>query len=104
MFTDEAAEHPVKVKDHAVQVQHLGFDGLAAGKSQQLGGEVGGSLRRLYRVLQVFCHGLPFRRLAQCNLGIAHDGGQQVVEVMGHSTSQPAYCFHLLGLGKLLFQ
>ncbi len=47
---------------------------------------------------------MAFLHLAQHQFAVALDHGEQVVEVMGDTTGQPAYCFHFLGLPKLLFQ
>jgi hypothetical protein len=37
------------------------------------------------------------------DFAVAHDGGQQIVEVVGHSSRQPPHRFHLLGLQQLMF-
>ena len=36
-------------------------------------------------------------------IGIQHDGGEQIVEVMGDAADQSAYRFHLLRFAELFF-
>ena len=39
-----------------------------------------------------------------CEFGVAHDYGEQVVEIVSHSARQAADCVHLLHLQKLRLQ
>ncbi len=87
-----------------VQVEHLGGDGLLAGKGQQLPGEVGGALGGLADLLQVGMERLRRVHLLQGQLRVAEDHRQHVVEVVGHAAGQPAHRFHLLGLAQLRLQ
>ena len=105
---DVLADQPPQHLEHAlhglVQVEHLGGDGLLAGKGQQLPGEVGGALGRLPDFLQVGVERLRRVHLLQRQLRVAEDHAQHVVEIVGHAAGQPAHGFHLLGLGQLRLQ
>ena len=105
---DVLADQPPQHLEHAchglVQVQHLGRDGLLAGKGQQLPGEVGGALGRLADFLQVGMERLRRVHLLEGQLRMPEDHPQHVVEVVRHAARQPAHRFHLLGLVQLRFE
>ena len=91
---DVLADQPPQHLEHAlhglVQVEHLGGDGLLAGKGQQLPGQVGGALGGLPDFLEVGMKRLGRVHLVQGQFRIAEDHAQHVVEIMGHAARQPA--------------
>ena len=90
-----------------VDVDHAGIDHLPTRKGQQLPGERRGPLPRVFDLCQTR-HEFVFRRMARCHileqLGVRQDDGQQVVEVVSHTTGQTTKAFHLLGFNQPRFQ
>ena len=101
VLADEPPQHLEHARHGLVQVQHLGRDGLLAGKGQQLPGEVGGALGGLLDLLKVGMERLRRVHLLEGHLRMPEDHPQHVVEIVGHAARQPAHRFHLLGLQQL---
>ena len=82
----------------------MGCEDLLAAEGQELAGQAGGALGRPSGSAPRYSRrGSSGAELAEQQLAVAHDDGQQVVEVVGDAAGQPAHRLHLLGLPQLLF-
>ena len=104
MFPDEAAQHLLQVGCHPVEVEHLGLRHLPPAESQQLLGQRRGPFGGLEDIVTIFIEGVIFHEAGPDELAVAHDGHQEVVEIVGHAAGQPAHRLHLLGLEELGLQ
>jgi len=102
VLADQPPQHFADVGDHLVQVKHHGLDQLAPGESQELASQSGGTLTRLPNFLQAGQNGRRRRGIGNDQLGLAHDHGEQIVEVVRHPARQPPDRLHLLRLHCLL--
>ena len=84
-------------------VQGLALPPVLTAEGQDLGHEVFGPLRGLQHRVQVLA--LVFGlRLIEGHLGVAEDGPQDIVEVMGDASGKGSDGLHFLALAKLVFQ
>ena len=104
ILADEPPQHIEQPRHGFAKVQHLGHDGLLAGKGQQLPGEVGGALGGFADLHQVVMERPGRIHLRERQLRMPDDHPQHVVEVVGHAASQPPHRFHLVGLAELVFE
>ena len=74
---------------------------LLAGEGQQLAGEIGGPFRRFADLQQGEVHRMVRSDMHDRHLCMADDHTQHVVEVVRHSSRQPADGFHFLRLEQL---
>jgi hypothetical protein len=88
-------------RDQLAQLQHLALDGLLAREGQQLADQVGGAHARLADLVEALVRRVADRVAVQQLVQAQLDGGQQVVEVVGHAAGQLADGLHLLRLGQL---
>ena len=87
-----------------IQVEHLNDELAPPGVGQHLLGQLGGALGRLLDLPE---HGASRRfvgELHQGQAGIAQDGGEQIVEIVGDAAGQHAQAFQLLGMLNLGFE
>ncbi len=104
VFSDQAIEQLQVFRDHSIQVEDFRREHLLAAESQQLTSErrrtvrgVGDFLRRAAK-FGIIAHAV------QQEFAVAGNHHQQIVEIVRNATGEPADCFHLLRLTKLLFQ
>ena len=90
--------------DHFRQVHRVHGQHLFAGKGQQLPGQIPGLHGGLQDLLQVVPVGVIRIHVQLQQFRVHDDGRQEVVEIVGHASSQGADAFHLAGLVQLLFQ
>ena len=109
VHAEQLLEHAVERSDDRVEVDRLRrFEHRAAAEDQELPRERRGpaaDFEHLVQiVLQVRIHRLVVADLLERQLGVADEGGEEVVEVVRDAAGQPAERVHLLGLPKLIFQ
>ncbi len=104
ILADDPGEHALGPGQHIVGVDHLGRDDLLAREGQQLTGQVRGPLGGLDDLLDVGADLRALPQLLEDHVRIARDAGEQVVEVVGHATSELTDRLHLLRLPQLLLQ
>ncbi len=95
---------------HAAQLLHApgevhGFDDefALAGIGQHLPRQFRSPLHRFLDHLDVRSRRLGGGQFSQCQVGVAHDPGQDVVEIMGDAAGQDTQAFQFLGMPKLPF-
>ena len=77
---------------------HLAGHVLLSAEGQDAAYQVSSTLAGLVDLCQVALHRSIRRHGQDSELGIAHDGGQYVVEVVRDAARERAQGFHLLGL------
>ena len=99
--------YPEQVGDffgHDAQIHLLHPAFPVAGVGHQLGGEFPGLLGRLVDSLEAMRWVAALSQLQAAHFGVAHDGRDQVVEIVGDPPGQHAEGLQLLGLNDLGFQ
>ena len=104
ILAQEPAEQHLELADQLAQRQGLALHRLLAGEGQELAHQVGGTHPGLADLGQGLVAGVPHRMAVQQLVQPQLDGGEQVVEVVGHAPGQLADGLHLLVLGQLQFQ
>ncbi|MNQ68239.1 hypothetical protein D3C85_827890 [compost metagenome] len=101
VLAQQAAQQDGELADQFAQVEPLAPHRRLAREGQQLAHQIGGADAGLADLVQAVIGGVA-DRVALQQLGQLHlDGGQQVVEVVGHAAGQLAHGLHLLGLRQL---
>ena len=104
ILSDQAAHHLLRAFDDTVQVKHLGFQGLPAGKSQEPPHQRARPVACLENLVHIGPK-LAFRPqniLGQ--LRVPGDDGQEIIEIVSYASRQAPHRLHLLRLAKFLFQ
>jgi hypothetical protein len=101
VFAQQTAQQDLELRDQLAQVQHLALHGLLAREGQQLADQIGGAHARLADLVEALVRRVAHRMTMQQFVKAQLDGGQQVVEVVGHAAGQLADGLHLLRLGQL---
>ena len=104
ILADQAPQHAIHLADDRVQIDDARLDDLAPREEQQLAGEGGGALAGALDLLECRPVRMVGRDLAENDVGVALDDGQQVVEVVGDAAGEAADRLHLLRLQELLFE
>ena len=104
VLSDQACQHLVHARNQLVQVDQTRLDDLSARKGQQLPGQPGRTHGRIAHLAQQLLGLIIATQPLTGQLQVAQDGGQQVVEVVGHAAGQPADGFHLHRMLQLLLQ
>ncbi len=94
----QAPQHALEVLHQGVDFQNLGFEGLVAGKGQQLPRQGCGPLGRLLNLANVLALGTVGRELIERQLAVPLDEHQEVIEVVGDAARHPTHGLHLLRL------
>ena len=102
VFPDEAPEHTFYISHDGIQPENFWFQGLLSAEGHELPNQGRGPLPAFCISSILARIGLP-REVPQEDLAVAHDHGQQIVEIMREAPGETADGFHLLGLPKLLF-
>ena len=87
--------------DDLVGVKLLDLLHLTPSKGQQLLGEFGGAVAGFHHFIEILVNVLAFAYLLLCQLHIAHDDHQQVVELVCNAPGKPSYGFELLRVAAL---
>ena len=101
VLSDEPAEHRRQVADQRVDVEHLRLEDLLAAEGQELARQAGRALGRPPDLLHVVGQRVALLQHAPDQVAVAHDDGQEVVEVVGDPAGQAADGLHLLRLPQL---
>ena len=104
VLAQDAPEHLLHVSDDQVEAEDGGLQYLAAAECQELAGEGCGALSRLADLLYLISIGVVGFQPSQDEVAVADDGGELVVEVVGHAPRQPPDGVHLGRLAELLLQ
>jgi hypothetical protein len=96
-------KRPGRVCDRA-EVNRLHLEHLLAAEGQELPGQGLGGLDGLLDKRDVLAPGIVLMKLFQEPLGVPDYGGEQVVEVVGHTPGKLPYRLHLLQLEELDLQ
>ena len=98
----DAPQLVVQVGQQRVELQQLRLQHLPAAERQELAGEGRSPLADPLDLPQVLARRIVRRQPEQGELGLAGDGGEEIVEHMGNSSRQPPHGFHALRLGRHL--
>jgi hypothetical protein len=102
VLAEDLAKHGVGLSDHPVEVEDPGLGHLPAAEREELSDQPSAAVG----CLQDLGGAVPLRAIGweggDEHLGEAGHGGEEVVEVVGDATSEPADRLHLLGLAHLL--
>ena len=105
---DVLADQPLQqlhhVAEQGVEADHLGPQHLLAAEGQELAGEVGGALAGAANLGDELAVGIGRVEAVERHLAEPDDGGEQVVEVVGHAAGELPHRFHLLRLPELLLE
>ena len=104
VLADQAAEKRLRLRHSAVQVHDRRLEDLAAGEGEQLGGQRGGTSRRLLDRQGIPPPRIVGRQVTGEQLGVAADRRQQVVEVVSDSTGEAADRLRRAGAVELPLQ
>ena len=98
-FAEQAPKHRGDRKDRRARVENARREDLSAREGEQLTRELGGPIRRGDDLVEVRSIVDQIgRQMVAHELGVAADGRQHVVEVMGNATGQLADGLHLRDL------
>jgi len=104
---DVLADHPAQERHqaghHHVEVEYARLQHLLPAERQELPRQGGGPVRRVPDGLHRRARRDGRRQVLQ-QVAVAHDDGEQVVEVVGHPGGQPTHRLHLLRLRQLPLQ
>ena len=103
-FAEHAAEQSGHLGYDDVQVDDFGPGGLSAAEREQLPNQTRGPFGCSANVGHEFRNDLGFHIAFAQQLGVAVNHGEQVVEVVGDSTGEPADRVHLLRFAQLRFE
>ena len=98
VLPDQAPDDGLEVAHHVVQAQDLGLEHLLAAEGEQLSRQRGRSVRALLDQLDVGAARMLTADALEHELRAAGDHGQEVVEVVGDASGEPADRLHLLRL------
>ena len=105
---DVLADQPLQQLQHVgeqrVEAHHFGPQHLLAAEGQELAREVGGALAGAANLGDELAVGIVRVEAVERHLAETDDGGEQVVEVVGHAAGELAHRFHLLRLPELLLE
>ena len=104
MLTDQPPQHAVHIRHHDVEIEDLRLQHLSPAVREQLPRERRRALGCLADLLDILALRVAGGQVAQQQLCVAENGGQQVVEVVGDAARQLAHGFHLLRLAELLLE
>ncbi len=101
VLADQPPEHAFGIAHHRIQVQREGTYDLLAAEGQQLTGEAGGVFPGFADLQNVFAEGIERTQAVRQQRGVSVDDHENVVEIVGHATGQPADAFQFLRLAEL---
>ena len=101
IVANEAAQHGFQTHDRGIERQNFGVQRLFTAEREQLPNQRRGPFAGLQGFFDLSAKGVLRTELCQEDLTVAHDDGQEIIEVMCNPSGQPANGFHFLGLPKL---
>ena len=102
MLADDARQHREQARHDRVQVEDLGRQELLAAEREQLPREGRGAIGRLADLADVVHDRIVGLQPLLDEVGVADDGGEQVVEIVRDAAGEAADRVHLLRLAQLL--
>ena len=104
VLADQAVQHAHRIVDDGVHLQRAGLNHLLAAECQQLAGEADGMGSGLADLVSVRMQRVVGRQRFEDQVAIPVDDGEQVVEVVRHTSGEPADAFEFLRLSELALQ
>ena len=104
VLAQQPAQHVLRFRHEAVQVDHFRLHHLLPAEGEQLAGEPRRAVGRLADLGDVFSARVGGAQVIQQQVGIAGDRREDVVEVVRHAAGQAPHSLHLLRLAQLLLQ
>ena len=99
-LAQRALQEAFEVGDEFVDVDRAGFENLLAREVEQTAGEFGAAARRAHDLVEARHRLGVVAQRAHEELQVAHDDGEQIVEVVGDAAGEAAERLHLLRLAK----
>ena len=93
-----------RLLDHQRHLQGPQVRVLAAAEGEDLADQLRGPLAGVGHLLQVLLHHRLILQAQAREVGVAEQGGEDVVEIVGNAAGQGTERFHLLGLAELAFE
>lgn len=88
VLANQSPQHFFQIDDDVVQVKDLGFEDLFATEGEELPGECRRAVSGFLNLFAIDADRVAGADPPQDQLRVAEDGGQDVVEVVGHATGQ----------------
>ena len=104
VFADQRTQQSLHICNDGIHVHHFEFQQLLPAEGEQLPGERGCPIRGLLNGLNLDQQRIVLIQRFHQNFGVPADHHQEVVEVVGHATSETADSLHFLRLPELIFQ
>ena len=101
VLADEAPQHLFHPRDDAIRLEHPRLQHLLAAKREELARERLRPARRRADLFDRLPFGVAVGEALLEQFGVAGDGGEHVVEIVGDAASELPDRFHLLGLAQL---
>ena len=101
---DEAGKHRAQVADEGVEIEHARRQQLLATEGEKLAGQGGRPVGGLLHFHYLGVVRVVLLQTEEEQFGVAGDDAQQVVEIVGDATGQPAHRLHLLRLPQIRLQ
>lgn len=99
VFADDALEELFQIEDERIEIENDGLEELLAAEGEELAGEAGGLLAGLADEPNLLARALALYLQLQ-HFGIADDGGEEIVEIVGHAAGQPPDGLQLLRVAE----
>jgi hypothetical protein len=104
VLAEQAGEHLFELGHQGVEVDRPRLQHLLATEGEELAGEARGAVGRLADLGGVLAARVARGEVFEQQVGVARDGGEDVVEIVRDPARQPAHGFHLLRLPELLLE
>ncbi len=104
MFLDQAAQQADHLIQRDAHVDQSRFDDLLPAERQELPGQRGRELAGAANLGEIFTNRVVVRQQVEPDLGMAENGRQQIVEIVGDPAGQLPDGLHFLGLRQLFLE
>jgi hypothetical protein len=101
LIADETLQHLVRVRQHAVDVEHFALHHLTPAEGEQLARERRRRLAGAVHLRDVGADGMVLPELFHHQLAVPENAGEQIVEVVRDPAGELADRLHLLRLPEL---
>ena len=101
VLANKPGQHFIYFANHPIQVQKLQRLHLLAAKGEQLPGEIRSPARCCHDFLNITAKRMFAAQRIQHQLGVRANDHQEIVEIVSHASSKPAYGVHFLCLLEL---
>ena len=98
VLADKPAQHGNGLLDNFIERDRSPLNDLLAAVGEKLAGQSRGAFRRSLHLIKRRSEFFVESRIAQLHRRISEDDGENVIEIVGHSGSETADCFHFLRL------